>query len=385
MTTTTLHETKPIKLSPQHTQLLFGPSILLLSSTSILIVYNNASSLHVIDLRQLLLLLRLSQAAGVIICIRDTIVYLKFKAESLVLNDVLSSYLSPVLQGCYSIMGLYAIPITCEQRKDLIRGVTEYCSRGNAVDFSAECGALLEPGGYMKYLCGDKPQSREAVTKSYDGVDGHTEQSSTASLSDSCSTNSKIEIEVVSPSVEKEKQSPLKTPYEALSELGTGDFVKDDFFSIKETIGDVCKEWLQEKLPSEKTLKTIRILSSIALAFQIKRSKSARRIATNTIQATLFFSLVGSILGGQVLSYVRQASRGNSTYERKRTVTSIFNVDVLRLVEAGMSQFDSISSFTTLGNHSRKVKNICMMMFAFYVLKHKSIIKRMIFGNDRPR
>ena len=389
--------------------LLFGPSLLFLSSSSIVIVNSHALSLHEIDVRQLLILMKLGQIAGLVIFFRDAMVYFKCVAEGVVLNKVLGSRLSPMLQGCCSIMGLYALPITTKQREELIRVVTSWCYHKNIVDLRGECNALLEPGGYVKYfqndilyntskLTLDHGQTTTIVTSEFSTASSSSTTTCSIDSSPTISEDASVEImRTCVPSVsllqDQDQQSDRKLTYSnehhnvALSSqehLWDDDleWARKECFDIGNDIwNNWCKNWLEDKLPSETTLKTVGIMSSFALIFQLKYSKSARRIATNTIQAGALFTLIGGSVCGTTLAHLRQAcSRSNShntesvAYENYKWITfirsHISNSFTLRLSDKCQR---------------KRVRDVFTMMFTFYLIKNRATLKRAIFGNRNRR
>ena len=142
----------------KNAQIILGPSLIFISSISRgSLIYTTSLlsdfdlNLSEIDTKQLLILTRLGQIVGFFVLCRDVYVLVRHAADKIVLNDILSSYLAPIIQGTSLIYCLYALPVTNEQRRQIVERLTNESDSIFGIDFSAERDALLMPGGFVRY------------------------------------------------------------------------------------------------------------------------------------------------------------------------------------------------------------------------------------------
>lgn len=310
--------------------------------------------------------LRFGQILGLVIAVHDLYVMARYVADGIVLNDFLSDYISPSLQGCCSLFGLYASPLSKDQRRMIIE---EACKFSDGV-LVQERNALLEPGGYANYVFTlgygiNGVEKDEIVTP--DSV-----KDDKGTLHDLKTTDSGnvLPLKNTNDPVEDNSQVRKKEVFESFVDILSNIHSYD--WSYENIIRQVQIS-AQSYLPSQTEISALGTISAITLILYLKKSKDARQMASAIVRFCFLFSLAGNITGSFVLSSL--IGRTSVKVHPQNALNSATNVFFQRL---------KLNNLFSISKKKLRSKNKFLIMFAtFFLIRNRTAIKTFIFGGRK--
>jgi len=310
--------------------------------------------------------LRFGKILGLVIAVHDLYVMARYVADGIVLNDFLSDYISPSLQGCCSLFGLYASPLSKDHRRMVIEEACKF-SDGALVQ---ERNALLEPGGYANYVFTlgygnngvEKDETvMQELAKNDEGI-----------LHDLKSTDSGnvLPLKNTNEPVDDNNQGRKKEVFESFVDILSNIHSYD--WNYENIIRQV-KISAQSYFPSQTEISALGTISAITLILYLRKSKDARQMARAIVRFFILFSLAGNITGSFVLSSL--IGKTSVEVHPQNALNSATNVFFRRL---------KLNNLLSNSKKNLRSKNRFLIMFAtFFLIKNRTAIKTLIFGGRK--